>query len=86
MACCPEDNAVVLKVTVDPIRSFVLNAVSPSLKITVPVGRPAPGGKTLMVAEKMMLDPGNPGFADEVTVVAVLAVVMLAVVVGDMSE
>jgi hypothetical protein len=47
--------------------------IVPLRNVTVPVGVPAPGGVTVTVAVKVTACPTADGFADEVTVVDVLA-------------
>ena len=49
------------------------NVFVPSLKLTVPVGVPAPGETALTVAVKVTDWPETDGFAEEATVVVVLA-------------
>src|SRR5262249_62426108 len=55
------------------LRGRVANAVEPSLKVTVPVGVPAPGATTLTAAVKVTDWPVVEGFADELRMVAVEA-------------
>jgi len=47
--------------------------VTPSRKFTVPVGLPAPGAVTVTVAVKVTDCPNTDGFADELRLVLVLA-------------
>ncbi len=47
--------------------------VTPSRKLTVPAGLPAPGATTATVAVNVTLCPKTDGFTDEATVVVVLA-------------
>jgi hypothetical protein len=51
----------------------VPRVVLPSLKVTVPVGVPAPGEGTLTVAVKVTDWPQTEGLADETTAVVVPA-------------
>ena len=52
--------------------------VVPSLKLTVPVGEPAPGDVTLIVAVKVTNSPVVDGFEFELTAVVVLAGFMVS--------
>jgi len=47
--------------------------VAPSRKLTVPAGVPAPGAVTVTVAVKVTLCPKTDGFAEDVRLVLVLA-------------
>jgi hypothetical protein len=47
--------------------------IVPLRKVTVPVGVPAPGRVTVTVAVKVTLCPGTMGFAEDVRLVLVLA-------------
>ena len=49
------------------------SVVAPSRKFTVPAGVPAPGAVTVTVAVKVTLCPKTDGFADDVTIVVVVA-------------
>ena len=51
----------------------VPSVLAPSLKLTVPVGFPAPGATAATVAVKVTDWPNAEGFADETTVVVVAA-------------
>jgi len=69
-----ENVAVATPAVVDTVP--VPNVVAPSLKVTVPVGLAAavlPGLFTVMVAVNVTDWPGVDGFADELTLVLVLA-------------
>jgi len=69
-----ENVAVVTPAVVDT--APVPNVVAPSLKVTVPVGLAAavlPGLFTVMIAVNVTDCPGVDGFADELTLVLVLA-------------
>src|SRR5207247_3355325 len=57
----------------EPSRVPVPRTVEPSLKVTVPVGVPAPGLFAVTVAVNVTACPDSDGLAEEVTTVAVLA-------------
>ena len=63
----------VVSVAVLPLRALVARGMPPSLKVTVPVGVPLPGEVTLTVAVKVTDWPDTDGFAEDATVVVVLA-------------
>ena len=68
-----------VKVATPPLRLFVARAVAPSLKVTVPLGVPLPGGVTVTVAVKVIGWPEAEGLAEEAKVVVVLAGVTVSV-------
>ena len=72
----------VVSVACPALRLFVPSAVVPSLKVTVPVGVPEPGGVAVTVAVKVTDWLTTEGLADELTVVVVEDGVMFAVVVA----
>jgi hypothetical protein len=51
--CDPTDSALVLNVAVPPLSVPVPIVVRPSLKVTLPLGVPAPGAVALTVAVKV---------------------------------
>ncbi len=57
----------------EPFRVPVPRVLEPSLKVTVPVGVPAPGLLAVTVAVKVTDCPDTDGLAEELTDVAVLA-------------
>src|SRR5207247_3581011 len=57
----------------EPSRVPVPRMVEPSLKVTVPVGVPAPGLFAVTVAVNVTACPDSDGLAEELTTVAVLA-------------
>src|SRR5438132_6220268 len=63
--------AVVTPALVDSVP--VPSVAAPSLKVTVPLGEPAPGAVTLTVAVNVTDWPNTDGFADELRLVDVLA-------------
>ena len=63
--------AVVTPALVDSVP--VPSVVAPSLKVTVPVGEPAPGAVTLTVAVNVTDWPETEGLTEEATVVVVSA-------------
>ena len=78
--------AVVAEIATPPDVAFVLKAAPLVRKTTLPVGVPAPGATAVSVAVKVTFEPGAEGLKDEVKASVVLACVMLAVVVGWVSE
>jgi len=57
-----------------PLLSVPLpSVVAPSLNVTVPVGVPAPGDTALTVAVNVLVCPNTDGLDDEITAVALLA-------------
>src|SRR5947199_7882741 len=63
----------------EPFRVPVPRVVEPSLKVTVPVGVPAPGLFAVTVAVKVTDCPDTDGLAEELTSVVVLAFVAVGV-------
>jgi hypothetical protein len=54
-------------------------------KMTLPVGVPAPGNTALSVAVKVTFAPGDEGLGEDVKLSWLLALVMLAFVVGGVT-
>jgi hypothetical protein len=70
----PALNDEVLNWAVLPLKAMGPPAFDPSMtNWTVPVGVPAPGATTAIVAVKVTFSPGSDGFADELTLVVVPA-------------
>ena len=69
----PTAKADVANVAMPPLKVPVPIGLPPSRKVTVPVGVPAPGATADTVAVNVTDWPKTEGFADEVTVVEVLA-------------
>ena len=70
----PTASALVVNVAwPEPSRMPVPRVLDPSLKVTVPVGVPAPGLFAVTVAVKVTDCPDTDGLAEELTDVAVLA-------------
>ncbi len=68
------ESAEVMKVaTPEPFSVPVPKVAAPSLKVTVPVGVPAPGETALTVAVKVTDCPKTDGLTDDVRFVLVLA-------------
>src|SRR5262249_59299478 len=65
----PRARAEVVNVALPPESVPVPNVVAPSLKVTVPVGVPAPGAVALTVAVKVTPWPDTEGLSEEVTAV-----------------
>ena len=73
MECDPAASADVASVADPELKAPVPRVVVPSLKVTVPPGTPAPGATALTVAVNVTDCPNTEGFADDTTVVVVLA-------------
>ena len=71
--CAAADSVEVTKVAVPLLSAPVPKVVAPSLKVTVPVGVPAPGADAVTVAVKVTDCPKTDGLAEEETVVALPA-------------
>lgn len=69
----PMAKAEVVKVTTPPLSGPDPIAMPPSRNVTVPVGVPVPGATGAAVAVKVTDCPEMEGFTEEVTVVAVPA-------------
>lgn len=70
--CEPTTRLDVLNVAnPEALKVLVPRVVAPSLKATVPVGVPVPGGTTMTVAVKVSDCPISEGFADDTTAVDV---------------
>ena len=66
-------SAEVVKVAWPPLSAPVPSVVVPSLKVTVPVGVPAPGATAVTVAVKVTAWPNTEGLAKEASAVVVSA-------------
>ena len=73
MVWFPAANAEVVNVAEPPLSEPVPMGLPPSKNVTVPVGVPGPVGRAEIVAVKVTDCPKPDGFSDEVTVVAVFA-------------
>src|SRR5947208_1899676 len=74
MECVATERAEVLKVACRlPLSVAVPSVVLPSLKVTEPVGEPAPGAINVTVAVKVTDWPETDGLAELLTDVVVLA-------------
>ena len=71
-------NVALPPVSVTGVPTFELSMVS----CTVPVGVPPPGATGATAAAKVIASPGNAGFFDDVTVVAVLALLTICWLFG----
>jgi len=71
--CEETERTEVTKVATPPLRLLVARAVAPSLKVTVPVGVPAPGAVALTVAVIVTDWPNTDGLAEDARAVALLA-------------
>ncbi len=69
----PTARAEVVNVATPPLSVPVPMGLPPSRNVTVPVGVPAPGATAETVAVKVTDWPKTDGWTDEVTVVAVFA-------------
>src|SRR5438105_3092393 len=76
MLCVPTLSVLVTHVVVPAASACApqpVTELAPSLKLTVPVGVPAPGKLAVTVAVNVTLWPNTDGFADDVSAVLVLA-------------
>ena len=74
MLCVPTVSDEVAKLAwPEPLSDAVPRMLAPSLKVTVPVGVPAPGAIAVTVAVNVTDCPTDEGFDDDVTVVMVEA-------------
>ena len=73
------DNDEVANVATPPLRLTGVCGVLSMLKVTVPVGVPAPGNTATTFAVNVTLLPNVDGFNDELTVVALLATLTVCV-------
>src|ERR1041385_9071363 len=77
MECEPATAKALVKVAVELVvpglRVEAPRTLVPSLKVAVPVGRPAPGARAVKVAVKMTGWPATDGLTEEATVLVVLA-------------
>ena len=69
----PPARAEVVRLATPPLNVPVPIGLPPSRKVTNPVGVPVPGGTAVTVAVNVTGWPTTEGFTDDVTVVAVLA-------------
>src|SRR6266566_4029608 len=81
MECEPTASVLVTNIAwPEPSRVPVPRGLEPSLKVTVPVGVPAPGLFAVTVAVKVTGCPDTEGLAEEVTPVVVPGIVVVVVV------
>src|SRR5204863_2199820 len=81
IGCAPTASVLVTNVAwPEPSRVPVPSALGPSLKVTVPVGMPAPAVLAFTVAVKVTGCPDTEGLAEEVTPVVVPGIVAVVVV------
>src|SRR5260370_11887195 len=69
----PAASDAVVKLTAPAVSCTVPRAVGPSLKVTFPVGVPAPGATTLTIVLDVIACPKTEGLAEEVSETAVVA-------------
>ena len=74
MLCVPVDSVEVVKAATPPLSARVPSVVVPSLKVTLPAGVPVVVDFT--VAVKVTVSPEVDGFADDTTLVVVLALLI----------
>ncbi len=80
--CDPTANDDVLKVAVPLVSETLPKDVVPSMKVTLPVGIPAPGEAAETVAVKVTDCPNTEGFAAAVTLLVVAALLTTCVKAG----
>src|SRR2546427_11628411 len=83
MECEETDRVEVMKVAEPAVKVPVPMVVPASLKTTVPVGVPVPGAVAVTVAVKVTDWPNTEGLTEEVTAVAVLALLTVCVKLGE---
>jgi hypothetical protein len=71
--CVPSASDAVANVALLPLSVEVPNTLAPSLKVTVPVGVPAPEATASKVAVNATVAPEVEGFKEDAIVVFVLA-------------
>ena len=76
-------SAADMKVAMPALSVPVPSVVAPSLKVTVPVGVPAPGAVAATVAVKVTACPNTDGLAEEESAVVVLAMFTVCVSAED---
>jgi hypothetical protein len=69
--CLPTERLDVVNVALPPLSGVEPSGAPLSLKVTVPVGVPAPGATVATVAVKATAWPDDDGFTEDVTVVVV---------------
>ena len=73
MECGPGAREEAANVATPALSAPVPSVVAPSLNVTVPVAVPLPGATAATVAVNVTPCPNTDGFAEDVTVVVVLA-------------
>ncbi len=73
MLCVATLRALDVKLAFPALTGTVASGVVPSLKVTLPLGLPAPGAPTLTVAVNVTACPNTDGLAEELRVVLVAA-------------
>src|SRR6187431_2698669 len=86
MACVAAVSVVVETVALPVLSSALVPIVTPSLvKVTMPVGVPAPGATAATVAVKVTDPPTTLGFSDEATAVVVFALFTTCMTTDDVE-
>ena len=83
MECEPTASTEVLRVADPELSAPVPRVLAPSLKVTVPVGVPAPGANAFTVAVNVTCCPNNDGLVELASDVAVLAVLTVCVTIAE---
>jgi len=85
MVWLPTVSELLIKVAVVPLSGTTKKLPLSTTNLTCPVGVPAPGAVTLMVAMKVTSWPTTDGLGEDVSAVLVPALLTICVVVGRME-
>ena len=77
MECVPTDKVLSDKVAWPLARLALPSEVLPSMKVMLPLGVPAPGATAVTMAVKVTAWPDTVWLAEEVSVAAVVALLMI---------
>lgn len=83
MECEPTASTEVLRVADPELSAPVPSVVVPSLKVTVPVGVPAPGASAFTIAVNVTGCPNTEGLVELASDVVVLAVFTVCVKIAE---
>jgi hypothetical protein len=79
----PATKVEVLNVAAPELRVIVANEVVPSLKVTVPLGVPAPGATAVTVAVNPTAWPAQDGLREDTKATEVFALLTVCVKTGE---
>ncbi len=66
-----------------PLSVALPSVITPSLKVTVPVGNPKPGTLDVTIAVKVTFSPKTDGSESEETVVVVASLLTVSITIAD---